>query len=260
MLVVCHGMNRSGSTLQYNLVRRLVEELGVGVGSGSFEYREGEPHDGLMYALEHPTYHVIKMHYASREILELVKRGPAKVTYIHRDIRDVAASWKRIRVRTLEDMVTRLDNLLATYCTLQDLDDPDVILWQKYQTVVDDIPSATREIAQFLGIEADASLIAQVADEWSLEGARRITQGLRQAIDDRLAQLGPHSAEGQELRRQIRTKELSARDGVSQLHYNHISSTGGASGAWRSQLTEHEIEVLTDRYRWWLVDAGYIPA
>ena len=260
MLVVCHGMNRSGSTLQYNLVRRLVEELGVGVGSGTFVYGGAESRDSLMYALENPTYHVIKLHDASPEIIELAKRGPAKITYIHRDIRDVAASWKRIRPRTLEDMVARLDSLLATYRTLQDLNDPDLILWQEYQTVVDDIPSATGDLAQFLGLEADANLIAQVASEWSLEGARRVTQALRQTIDDRLAELGRHSAEAQELRRQMRAKELSARDDVTQLHYNHISSDGGASGTWRTQLTEEEIEVLTTRYRWWLVDAGYIPA
>jgi hypothetical protein len=236
----------------------MVEELNVGVAHGGFDYTEEVSYDSLAAVLHVTPLHVIKVHDYVAEIVELVHRGRGKITYIHRDIRDVAVSLRRRRLFALPAIVRRFDVIIATYCSLRDTVDPELMLTQKYRDVATDIPSAARELAQFLGLAASEDLIAQVAEECSLENARAITRGLRQKLDDKLRQLGPNSAEGRELRRQVRAKKHTNMNIEWILNYDHISRDGGTSGVWKTQLNAHEQDVLTERYRWWLVETGYI--
>lgn len=40
------------------------------------------------------------------------------------------------------------------------------------------------------------------------------------------------------------------------LHKGHISS-GGSVVIWKTALTKEEIDMITQRYKSWLIDAGY---
>ncbi|OAD21381.1 hypothetical protein THIOM_002852, partial [Candidatus Thiomargarita nelsonii] len=42
------------------------------------------------------------------------------------------------------------------------------------------------------------------------------------------------------------------------LHPDHISSTQGASGVWRTSLSSEELEIIMERYQDWMIEAGYI--
>jgi len=49
MIVVCAGMSRSGSTLQYQIIRELVERTGLGEGKGSWNYNKPRPESSEIF-------------------------------------------------------------------------------------------------------------------------------------------------------------------------------------------------------------------
>lgn len=86
MLIICCGMVRSGSTLQYQLAKAVVEPYG-GIGLGFLE-EDNLPDSAHRMA-------VIKCHLRPPNAPDLLKSGRARGIYIYRDVRDVMVSQMR---------------------------------------------------------------------------------------------------------------------------------------------------------------------
>ncbi|OAD20264.1 hypothetical protein THIOM_004044, partial [Candidatus Thiomargarita nelsonii] len=96
MLIVCNGMLRSGSTLQYNLLKSIVESHNLGGAEGYFS---SEQFQSLRKKFERwgisSEIIVIKTHDIIPYSEEMIKSGTMKICYTYRDIRDVAVSAQR---------------------------------------------------------------------------------------------------------------------------------------------------------------------
>ncbi len=57
-------------------------------------------------------------------------------------------------------------------------------------------------------------------------------------------------APGVTLLNRMRNKNLTFLDKTTPLHYDHISKTGGASGVWKTQLSQKVLDALLARYGW----------
>jgi hypothetical protein len=70
-LVICNGMKRSGSTLQYNLVSSMVEKSGMGVSAGFYTHKEFQNQCAyLIDRYQSSRYIVIKAHEPLYDILD----------------------------------------------------------------------------------------------------------------------------------------------------------------------------------------------
>ncbi|MEO2006372.1 MAG: hypothetical protein ABGY41_20005 [Candidatus Poribacteria bacterium] len=65
----------------------------------------------------------MKMHAGHPIVPNAIRGGRLKVLYIHRDIRDVAASVKRVRGRTDEALLERVATAVSLYDELHALRD-----------------------------------------------------------------------------------------------------------------------------------------
>lgn len=91
MFYFCCGMRRSGSTLQFNLVKELLSKK---YGSVRSSFAEDEDQVNTLFEdhqIESP--YLIKCHKYIGQVPSLIKDQKAIVFYIYRDIRDVVVSF-----------------------------------------------------------------------------------------------------------------------------------------------------------------------
>ncbi len=275
MLIVCNGMIRAGSTLQYNVVRSLIEKMRVGAGQGFFHPPNLSNFDEQIKRLaQDKRYHVIKMHPIYPKSAEMLEIGSMKICYIYRDIRDVALSVKRKFGYKGKALLKALDRAVSTYYEMKTLQG---VLWQKYENAIRDLATSVREIADYLDLDPTENVIASVTKDCSLESALTGVENISMNVKVKhfiYRNVKPH-IDKQSKRVPANIKYILKNSGISSLvhyltspkyiydkntilHPDHISKDAGAEGAWRRGLDKQDSNAVTARYKGWLFDAGYI--
>jgi hypothetical protein len=254
MLVICNGMVRSGSTAQYNMARLLVERAGIGVGQGAlaalFQGRSPDA-GGLAGDSRHFAFKIHDLHEFSDPayVVRLASEGRLKLLYIHRDIRDVYLSLKRMQRKSPEQLLAILDNAVQSWKWVEERLDEPWILVQRYDDLMADMVTATREIAHHLGVAATTGEIEGVAASCSLSSAEAKTRALKREV--------AREAIAERATTDTRDPTTVYWDMHTLLHHNHISRTKGRSGMWREELTDVEVDAVVDRYGSVMADLGY---
>lgn len=244
MLVLCNGMIRSGSTLQYNYVRSVVERAGRGRGEGYYG-----PDDYVEFADRFERWsrerriHVIKSHDLHPESVAWTKAGRLRICYVYRDLRDVAVSAKEKWGYPRDELVRALDRAVQIFYSVGSVRPR---LTQRYENMIADPIGAIRSIARYLEIEVDPETLLAVQQTCSADAARRLIRRMR---------INPIV----QIRRGL--QRVGAVDPVyddrTLLHPDHISRHGGSPGRWRSALSTEERDLIETRYRRWLQETGY---
>jgi len=110
MLIICCGMPRSGSTLQFNATWKVVEAAGTGKRvewQSSADWADAT--DLLTELAASDTLNVVKMHFPPDNVKALAEaNGAVRFVYVHRDIRDVIYSMKKKFKFTLSRAILRV--------------------------------------------------------------------------------------------------------------------------------------------------------
>ncbi len=245
MLIICNGMMRSGSTLQYNLVRSLVANLGLGTGEGYFGPEEFPALEERLDAWAGDrAMRVVKMHAVHPAAHRLAASGLARTCYTYRDIRDVAASAKRIWSHESSALLQLVEDAIDSYHEVIAM--PNV-LSQKYEDLVSNPAGALDEIQQLVGVEGSANVSESVLEECSLENAQAIAGDLPRKAGFGISRIA---------RRLTRAPNVTYHP-ETLLHPNHISNAQGRSGIWRQALTPEESQAIHQRHAGWLRQRGY---
>lgn len=252
-------MPRSGSTLQYNLVRGIVEELGVGKGEGFYNPQEvSDMYPTLRLWASENDFHVIKTQTLFPEATNLLHDSNAKICYTYRDLRDVAASLERRFKTEGKDLYKILDDIIEEYHNIQKL--PGLISIQ-YEEMIRDLEKATVFFAEALSLRPEPKNIRRVVDEFSLESARMKIKKFetRFKIEDLLRKTFNNCG----LTSLLRT--ISKKIGINYtppffdpqtlMHAGHIAP---ANSQREDFLSEEQINYITERYRTWLTKYGYV--
>ena len=230
--VICCGMKRSGSTLQYQLAGSIVEKAKVGRLIGSVLPNEfavlRAAHEGEKGLL------IVKSHAYIPHLEALFAKGESKAIYSYRDVRDVVVSMMNKRNESFEQLVNRgfIETILSDYGKWRHC---SPLLTSKYEDMVADLSREVSRIADFLNVPLDVKTIEEIAIEHSLEKQRE--------------KINNHQNENQRVSNNIRW------DSQSLLHTNHIRS--GKADQWRTELAAHEIAVIEGIAGVWLQKRGY---
>jgi len=254
--------------MQYNMVRILLLATGRATAHGFTASRQSHTHgvsDEQMRAWgAEDHFHVVKMHEAHPLLTELAQANQARVCYIYRDLRDVAASSKRAFGQRGEGLLDAVGEAHRHYVDLAAAraDTPDAFLWQRYEDVRTDMKSAVSQAATFLDLALDEEGLEAAADLCSVERAAAACDEVRGHLDKHVAELrekDPAEAARyvQELRRPGAAATQVWLEGTWLLHHNHVSRDKGVPGAWRAALTPDEAAAITDLYGDWLSSHGY---
>jgi hypothetical protein len=240
-------MIRAGSTLQYNIVRSLVEKMGLGRGEGFFEINHVlDSQDKFDQWESDNLFHVIKTHDVHPKTIEKVLAGLMKVCYIYRDIRDVAASLKHKMGIENEELFGLLDRAISIYYEIKNI--PDV-LFQRYEDVIFNLHKAVMELATFFNLVPERDIIESVVIECSINRAQKITQNLKSKTN--ISNLNGKSL------KEINNILSQFYDKKTLLHPNHISKNLGIPGSWQVDLSKYEKKQIMQRYARWLSELGY---
>lgn len=174
MIYFCCGMVRSGSTWQYNIVKSLLEkrEIARPYGNGFI------PNESTLNEMikENGNYFV-KIHTAYGPDIEEINKGKARAIYIHRDLRDVAASFMVRHNRNLKWVIDN-DLLLKASRNYKRWTSVSDVLIQQYEKVMSDMPAAIAEIAAFLKVEFLPGELEELSEKFSMEKQKKVIQNI----------------------------------------------------------------------------------
>ncbi len=269
MLVICNGMGRGGSTLQYNLVRALITVTDRGTAHGYIVDREGHSQfmsfEQLREWADAPEIHLVKMHAAHVQLEEFLLAGSTRVCYIYRDVRDVALSRRTAFGERGAKLVRGLQRNHDTYYVLRDVRDKfaSCFVWQRYEEVTVDLARAAGELANLVGLEMSQSQMDVVVDACSLDTTKGMCDELRAGLEDAVSKMrekSPRLAAQylQQIGRGQGPGGIVLLDGSSLLLYNHIGAHGGASGVWKERLDDATLEMVMANHGEWLRENGYL--
>ncbi|MEO0827981.1 MAG: sulfotransferase domain-containing protein [Cyanobacteria bacterium J06639_16] len=263
MLIVCNGMYRAGSTLQYNLVSSLVTETRQSEIIGWIwpEKLKDMAADLQQWADADQMY-VVKTHMIPPDIEPLLANGSAKICYVYRDIRDVAVSVKRKFKKDDDELYALLDKATATYFTVKQM--PGVI-WQRYEAMMENLYGEVDKLAEELNLNASPQIIQRIAQQWGTEGTRQAIQQLQRKRQLKIKLRGALRRLKLEKPAETLIKQYQPDfswdriyDTKHLLHIDHIANTQKLVGNWQTELTATEVDDIVERYRDYLVDAHYL--
>ena len=252
-------MPRSGSTLQYNLVRGIVEKLGKGSGHGFFNPQQSQEMSSQLQDWASDTmFHVIKTQSLVPNIDALLSTNNTYICYTFRDLRDVAASLERRFKCEGKELYKILDDIIDEYYTIQRL--PNLISI-KYEDMTSDIAAATEFMARAFDFSPNPDDVETVASEFSLKSAKKKIQTfeLRYKIEDAahkiISKFGINRVIGKI------TSKLGIKytppffDPKTLMHADHIAPENSTR---EDYLSPDQIDYITATYQDWLVTNMYI--
>lgn len=243
MWILCCGMNRSGSTLQYQIVTKVAEFLpNVDIVGW---VRPGQAHEVFGSATDsHDEWHIAKLHDYDEPTAAFCRKFHPKVIYIYRDLRDVVVSLMNMQGWDFDapEIDSTIDLILLNYEGWTQV--PGALV-SRYEEVMAEggLSAEVQRIAAYLGVQLSHQQVEQIAAAVSLPAAKRSienfdyeTNGLELPDFQLNTRLNPHTM----------------------LHDRHIHS--GATEQWRTALTPVQVALLEVWTGEWLVARGYALA
>ena len=258
MLIVCNGMIRSGTTLQYHWVSQLIKPVG-GVAEGFFQADELAINEKRLNEwIENGTYHLIKTH---APLAHFIDNPKVKILFTHRDPRDIAVSAKRSLNLEGDDIIALLDEQIESFKAIAT---SQTHCLQPFNQLQQNPINALMEIADFLDIESNkesaADILAQVEARTSLEHSERKTY--RQHLSHTLWKLNKSFKLKQRLLSLgfpeslwVRARRPFYAHNKELLHTKHISNPtqDDTTGNTQSDL----VKKIQFRYAQWMQENGY---
>jgi tetratricopeptide (TPR) repeat protein len=230
-------MNRSGSTVHYQIVVDLIESNHLGMSIGWIDNFNSQALETLQNAIARKDkFLVIKCHRYTPTAAALVEAGLAKAVYIYRDVRDVAVSLSRKFFPSIEAVLSdrALESSLENYYGWTSL--PNVMISQ-YELTIGNLSQEVIKIAKYLGISIEKKA-RSIAQKLSIEEQQKTIQNFNNSSVRLKTGIGD-----------------DYYDPVSQLHNRHIYS--GQPNQWKDVLSVEQITSIENLAFSWLIDRGY---
>lgn len=233
MFVFCGGMQRSGSTLQFQLTAHLVEAAGKG---RRMDWASPDQLPAVLKKNERSRdLFVVKTHVFTDAIAAQFEKGRAMGVYCYRDIRDVVVSIIHKESKPFDPVWVsdRVDNNLRWFelWTRQ----PRTLV-TRYETMTADLAGEVERIAAHVGVTMDRAQAEKIAAQYSKD---KQLETIEQAKREN----------------RIKNVQWAQFDSHSLLHVNHIRS--GEIDTWKTELTPDQVQFIESRAGGWLTAHGY---
>lgn len=236
MIIIANGMLRSGSTLQYNLAASIIEMKRLIKRVGFFgDITRPAIRAKLERMKASDSWYIIKTHEPPLEPEFYDER--VRVLFSYRDVRDIAASIRKKWRYEFTAILLDIDKMIEIEKAFSGINN---ILFQPYETLYFNLPAATKEISLFLNTDISDADIALIS--YKLSAARLVEA---------------KSANTRPLRGILSLGNRKGYNAHTLLHHDHVSSSGGRSGEWMTEFSEHEIAIMNERYSSWLGSYNY---
>lgn len=251
MLIVCCGMYRAASTVQYQMACKLARTTGR---SEELGFRlQPEPRWGSRFPIcvvkDHHWPALAKFYLRSQPlpaesndcwVARIAASTHIRFLYSHRDIRDVVVSMMQ-KGRSSFETMRHLKHGVAEFveytirCADHWMGLPNVLV-SRYDDLVGDLAAETIRTARHIGVDASDAQCHEIADGLSLDRQRDYIAG----FDFAKRGSGP---------------KHDPIDKSTLLHQRHLNDA--KSGKWRTILTVEQASVIEAVAGEWLKQHGY---
>lgn len=239
MLVISNGMLRSGSTLQYNIARMVLEAHYDLKHIGFMgDFAKPKTLARLENLRDQDRWSIIKTH--EPPLPRDFYTDRVRVLFSYRDVRDIAASIRKKWDYPFEKILSDVDAMVQIHAAFTDI--PSVLV-QPYDLLYLNMLTAIHQIASYIGVDVNDGEACGIADMLSVDSVRnKIEQRSKNQFIHLLGKV-------------IGRFRIDRR---TQMHENHISVSKGRGGDWINRFTAEEIAVIEHRYADWLNVHGYL--
>ena len=244
MIIGCIGLRRSGSTLQYNLIKSCLDFKRLDYVDFGF-VSEKDQYEVLNSDFV-GTIVIFKSHRVDSRCLSMLN----KIFYIERDIRDVFASQKLKWNTSVDDFVQSVNHHLIHYSSFKSY---DWVLRQKYEELLDS-HECVLQIARFLSLSLDSISALRIWEDNSIEKVKSSIDQMNRQNRLRFLVSYLYNKSGPNTRLLIRRfgpinflRKKFRRDFHDRntlYHWNHIGRFNGKPGQWKYVLDAREIAYL----------------
>ena len=169
MLVVCIGLSRSASTLQYNIARELICNR---LGGKDLGYSKSKTYIYKILSSSKGGNAIIKTHnYCDFYKEESLVKNNVKFLCTFRDLREVAASVMQAYNANFDRIKQKdLKREMEKFYKFKQL---TPLLMQNYSELVTDLKKAITDIGDFLGIVLSENDIQRIYKKCNLDSQRK---------------------------------------------------------------------------------------
>lgn len=234
-LIAC-GMNRSGSTVQYQIAVKIAQtqrntQLVGWVSPAQTAQVLGAAKD------DNNTWYLAKLHDYDQVVDTFWSKLNPKALYIYRDIRDVVVSTMHMENWAFDspEIGTTINRSLRNYRYWSQK--PGIFI-SRYEELMQEggLQREVEKIASYMGIGLSIEEIERITSEVSIKSNKRYIEQF------------DYEKKG--------VKYPNTRfDPASLFHNNHIRS--GETGQWRTELTPEQVAVVETWAGGWLEECGY---
>jgi hypothetical protein len=234
-LILCCGMIRSASTLQYQVVSELLERNGLGERVGFADSECVADVLGKVEAVSGSA--VVKVHEFLPEFESVITQGRARLFYTFRDLRAVALSAMRKWGLPFTQIIARRGWLeIAVESSFRWLSAPRACV-SRYEDIVKALPEEVMKWARALDIDMTSDQAKGWGAGFCIEAQRERTSKIPLHTPDQIGRFGGYF------------------EPQSLLYHNHIHD--GSLDLWKIELEKWQIRQIESRFSQWLLDHGY---
>lgn len=236
MIIVACGMNRSGSTLHFQIIKRITEIHG---GLVVVEPDERRLEEKLIKLCSNKKNLIaLKSHGCGRTIGNLLSSGEAIGFYTHRDPLDACASLMRMHDWSFEQLYCNrlLDIMEQNYYGYKIYFDNSVIK-RSYHKFYKSVADEAEYIAKRIGLHLDRSEALRIETDLSLDKQSKRIAAISAGQSDAI-EYGPYKIDRKE-----------------QLLNCHITSNGNDS--WQNSFSLIEQHLIAARVKTLRLELGY---
>jgi hypothetical protein len=247
MLVLCSGMQRSGSTLQYELVKKIL--ISCEKSFIEYGYAESGDEENILNFLGRKTadFYLVKTH----DFLDINEVNKV-VIYSWRDIIDVAASIKNKFGKKDKILLTTLDQCVGEHYKIIKI--ADVV--QVYSYLINDKTRCLLELAESLGVNSndlnvDNIIESSEKDKDRIKDSSAIGSLKTYLLKWTNAPMAKVLASKLHLSKSVKAiiRGRLIQGGVGAFHYGHITKNEGKSGTYSKYLSNSEMSYINTHYR-----------
>ncbi|QEG20294.1 sulfotransferase family protein [Mariniblastus fucicola] len=254
-LIICSGMKRSGSTLQFNIVRALLAANSIDFEN--LKYLPGDQLGLLAKSRQLGKPALLKCHELENVVsLDL----PKIILYTVRDPRDAYLSAKLKWNKDIGDLPEIVD---AFVCSYRLASRTEGVLIQRYEELFGNEREAIETVGQFLGLNSNQSVKDSILNEVSVESVRAgLATRMLVAARNRFRPILVNYPIAKKMSWPLRVgysfwNHRRLAKSKTQLHIDHISRNNGQIGMWESQLESAELDMFANKYASVIEEMGY---
>lgn len=231
-IIICCGINRSGSTWVYQVMQELfagkkVKDLGF-VDNDFLDLKEAVKGDNSII--------LAKMHNHPKGLKNFLSNHQVRLVYSHRDLRACILSLMKKTDKPF-DKVCKMPFFQEAVFSLKDWQSYETISYVDYKLIRGDSEKAVQQIADYLNVKE--ANITQITNKYSMESQKKRINTYKKSPKVML----------QILLHKLRLTSLP-KDEKSLLHFNHIQS--GSIEEWKNVYNIEQSEAVKNTYSEWM--------